>query len=67
MTYDDLRHFADSWGLLAMTVLFIGLIAWPFRKGARQHNHDAANMIFREDDNVWADSTHRARPSQRAR
>ena len=52
MTYDDLRHFADSWGLLAMTVLFIGLIGWPFRKGARQLHEDAANMIFREDDNV---------------
>ena len=52
MTYDDLRHFADSWGLLAMTLLFIGLIAWPVRMGARQHHHDAANMIFREDDNV---------------
>ena len=52
MSYDELRHFADSWGLLAMTILFIGLIAWPFRKGARQHHDDAANMIFREDDNV---------------
>lgn len=33
MSYDELRHFADSWGLLAMTILFLGLIAWPFRKG----------------------------------
>lgn len=52
MTYDALRHFADSWGLLAMALLFIGLIAWPFRKGARQHHERAANMIFRDDDNV---------------
>lgn len=52
MSYDALRHFADSWGLLAMTLLFLGLIAWPFRKGARHHHDDAATMIFRDDDNV---------------
>ena len=50
MTYNDLRHFADSWGLLAMTILFLGLVAWPFRKGARHRNEEAANMIFKEDE-----------------
>ncbi|MBA4752697.1 MAG: cbb3-type cytochrome c oxidase subunit 3 [Sphingopyxis sp.] len=51
MNYDALRHFADSWGLLAMAVLFLGLVTWPFRKGARHHHDDAANMIFKEDEN----------------
>ena len=50
-TYDALRHFADSWGLLAMGVVFVVLAAWPFRPGARSINEDAARMIFREDDN----------------
>lgn len=50
MTYDELRHFADSWGLLAMTLLFLTLIAWPFRKNARERNEEAANMIFKEDE-----------------
>lgn len=50
MTYNDLRHFADSWGLLAMAILFLGLVAWPFRKGARARNEEAATMIFKEDD-----------------
>ena len=50
MSYDGLRHFADSWGLLAMAVLFLALVAWPFRKGARRHHDDAANMIFKEDE-----------------
>jgi cytochrome c oxidase cbb3-type subunit 4 len=50
VTYNDLRHFADSWGLLAMTILFLGLVAWPFRKGARRHNEEAATMIFKDDD-----------------
>lgn len=51
MSYDELRHFADSWGLLVMVLLFLGLVAWPFRKGARHHNDQAAMMIFKDDDN----------------
>ncbi len=50
-TYDALRHFADSWGLLAMVLVFVGLAAWPFRPGARDANDEAAGMIFRDDDN----------------
>ena len=49
-TYDALRHFADSWGLAAMMVVFLVLVAWPFRPGARGANEQAANMIFAEDD-----------------
>ncbi len=49
MTYNDLRHFADSWGLLAMTMLFLVLVAWPFRKDARRRNEEAATMIFKVD------------------
>lgn len=48
-TYDALRHFADSWGLLAMAVVFLILAAWPFRPGARAHNRDAALMIFKDE------------------
>lgn len=51
MNYNDFRHFADSWGLLMMGILFLVLILWPFRKGASQRNEDAANIIFRDDDN----------------
>ena len=35
-TYEALRHFADSWGLLAMVVAFVALAAWPFRPGAKR-------------------------------
>ena len=48
-TYDAMRHFADSWGLLAMAIVFVVLAAWPFRPGARQHHRDAAQMIFKDD------------------
>mgnify|MGYP001767958558 FL=1 len=50
-TYDALRHFADSWGLAAMVVIFLVLALWPFRPGAKEDNDAAANMIFKGDDN----------------
>lgn len=51
-TYDLLRHLADSWGLLMMTAIFLGLCAWPFRPGARPMNRDAANSIFKDESDV---------------
>lgn len=49
-TYDMLRHFADSWGLLTMVVTFLVLVLWPFRPGARSANEAAKTMIFKDDD-----------------
>ncbi|MBX7492738.1 cbb3-type cytochrome c oxidase subunit 3 [Qipengyuania sp. 1NDW9] len=46
--YEMLRHFADSYFLIVMLILFIGLSAWPFRPGAREHNHNAAHSIFED-------------------
>ena len=51
MSYDALRHFADSWGLVGMAVLFLILVGWTFRKGSRARHHDAAHMIFKDEDN----------------
>lgn len=48
--YETLRHFADSYGLIAMFVIFLGLCAWPFRPGARKHNRNAARSIFKDQD-----------------
>ncbi len=48
-TYDALRHFADSWGLVAMGVMFLVLVGWTFRPGARRHLDTAANSIFRDE------------------
>ncbi|MET1756140.1 cbb3-type cytochrome c oxidase subunit 3 [Novosphingobium sp. RD2P27] len=50
-TYDALRHFADSWGLVAMTVTFIVCAGWPFRPGASSRNEAAARYILESDDN----------------
>ncbi|MFC3213500.1 MULTISPECIES: cbb3-type cytochrome c oxidase subunit 3 [Novosphingobium] len=49
-TYDLLRHFADSWGLLVMLVIFLVLAAWPLRPGQRGRNETAATMIFKDEN-----------------
>lgn len=49
-TYDALRHFADSWGLVMLGCIFLGLVGWTFRKGARKDMDRAARSIFQDDD-----------------
>lgn len=48
-TYSLLRQFADSWALLALVLIFVGVIAWVFRPGSRRLHDDAANSIFRNE------------------
>ena len=50
MSYDAIRHFADSYGLIVMALVWAGFIGWAFRPGARGRSRDAANSIF-EDPN----------------
>ena len=49
MSYDAFRHFADSWGLVFMGLVFLTFIGWTFRPGASSDHDEAANMIFDED------------------
>ncbi|MFN7223793.1 MAG: cbb3-type cytochrome oxidase subunit 3 [Paracoccaceae bacterium] len=44
-----LREFADSWALLSLFVIFLGVIAWVWRPGSRKAHDDAAKSIFRND------------------
>ncbi|APL96501.1 cbb3-type cytochrome c oxidase subunit 3 [Sphingobium indicum] len=53
MSYDALRHFADSWGLVFMGLLYAILIGWHFLPHGRQRSADAALAIF--DDQTEAD------------
>ncbi len=55
-TYEFLRHMADSWGLVAMTLVFLTLALWPFRPGARGQNDRAATMIFEDNDSRGRDN-----------
>ncbi len=52
MSYDALRHFADSWGLVIMAMVFLMLAGWPFLPGARSGNARAADSIFRDEDSI---------------
>ncbi|MCJ8191290.1 cbb3-type cytochrome oxidase subunit 3 [Sphingomicrobium aestuariivivum] len=48
--YQFLRTFADSWGLLFMTLLFLGLIGWGWRPGGKAAAKRAKHSIFDHDD-----------------
>ncbi|KGD96950.1 MULTISPECIES: CcoQ/FixQ family Cbb3-type cytochrome c oxidase assembly chaperone [Rhizobium/Agrobacterium group] len=47
--YTAMRHFADSWGLLAMTLFFIGVLVFTFRPGAKASANEAAQIPLKED------------------
>ena len=49
-TYSFLRQLADSWFLLLMTLIFLGVIVWAFRPGSRKVHSEVASSIFRNDD-----------------
>nr|WP_243446035.1 cbb3-type cytochrome c oxidase subunit 3 [Polymorphobacter fuscus] len=49
-----MRHLADTWGLVMMAVTFVTFVGWTFRKGSTQRLHDAANMIFKDDEDDQA-------------
>lgn len=55
-TYSFLRHMADSWFLLAMTLGFLGICLWAFRPSARKSHDAAANLIFRNDTRPAAET-----------
>ena len=48
-TYNLLRHFADSWGLLVMLGVFAVLCLWPFRPGGKARSQEAAEAIFKDE------------------
>ncbi len=50
MDYNTLREIADSWGLLYMFLVFVGVVAFTFRPGSKEKADEIANIPFREDD-----------------
>lgn len=48
-TYEIMRHFADSWGLLALTLVFLIVVAFVFRKGSRAQYDHAARIPLDDD------------------
>lgn len=47
--YDSLRHFADSWGLVYMMAIFIGVFALIVRPGAKARAQAAARIPLEDD------------------
>ena len=49
-TYSLMRHFADSWALLALFCFFVGTILFVLRPGSRGIHQYAARSILKDDD-----------------
>ncbi|AZO34051.1 MAG: cbb3-type cytochrome c oxidase subunit 3 [Mesorhizobium sp.] len=49
MSYDLMREFADSWGLLAMALFFVGSIAFALRPGGKTQAERAAQIPLKGD------------------
>ncbi len=47
--YTLLRAFADSWFLLAMTLFYLGVIAWAFRPGSSATHEEISQIPLRDD------------------
>lgn len=65
-TYSLLREFADSWALLVLTLIFLGVIAWAWRPGSRATHEEIANSIFRHDKKPAAEPGPQAPVSRQA-
>ena len=46
--HEELRHFADSYGLLMILTIYLGLCLWPFRPGGKHRMQEAAHSIFED-------------------
>ena len=49
MDYEGFRHFADSWGLVYLFVIFVAAIAYTFRPGSRKIADKVARIPLQED------------------
>ena len=49
MDYLALQTFADTWGLMYMTLLFIGIVAWVMRPGGKQRYDRVSKLPLEED------------------
>jgi cytochrome c oxidase cbb3-type subunit 4 len=46
MTYNEFRHFADSWGLVFMGITYLVLVGWALLPRNREKNRAVARMIL---------------------
>ncbi len=48
--YDMLRHFADSWGLLYMMAIFLSVVFFLLRPGAKARAVAAAHIPLEDNE-----------------
>ena len=48
MTYHDLAHFSETWGLLFLFILFVATLAYALWPANKERFDDAAAIPFRE-------------------
>jgi cytochrome c oxidase cbb3-type subunit 4 len=53
--YTLLREFADSWALLTLFAVFVGIWFWAWRPGSRPTHDAAAQSIFRNETRPASD------------
>ena len=49
MDYQAMRTFADSWGLVAMALFFVGAVLFAFRPGSRKSADEIARIALKDD------------------
>jgi len=49
MDYETARQLADTWGLVALFVGFVGIIAFVFRPGSKRQYDKDAHIPLKED------------------
>jgi cytochrome c oxidase cbb3-type subunit 4 len=50
MTYDVMRHFADSWGLLFLVLFLLCVVIFVMRRGSRRHYEAMSRIPLEEED-----------------
>jgi cytochrome c oxidase cbb3-type subunit 4 len=49
MDYETLRQFSDSWGLVYLVVVFVAVVAYVFRPGAKKIYDKHGQIPLKED------------------
>lgn len=53
MDYETLRQLSDSWGLVYLVLIFLGVVIYTFRPGSKRQAEHLARIPFeKDDDNV---------------
>ncbi|MEQ8228534.1 MAG: cbb3-type cytochrome c oxidase subunit 3 [Rhodospirillales bacterium] len=49
MNFEEVAMFSKTWGLVYLVAIFIGVLIYAFRPGAKKKFQDAAQIPLKED------------------